>query len=151
MNTEDFENASEKDLRLRANECFEKITDSGSHEQPALLLQAKFYLDEIERRKQDKVASRAFKRELLALGLEVIVILLIAFELVDGSKQSRALEAVAESARATATAVTSLQKEQEETIRIQTETFHAIEQLRSAERQAAKRPKKRRIKPANAH
>jgi hypothetical protein len=129
MKTEEFENATEKNLRLKANECFERLAESGTHERPALLLEAKFYLDEIEHRKQDKVASRDFKMELLAIGLEIIVILLIGLELVDGSQQSKALEATAQSASATAASVSSLQKEQEDTIRIQTEMLHAIEHL----------------------
>jgi hypothetical protein len=132
MNNEEFENATEKDLRLKANECFERLADSGRHEQPALLLEAKFYLDEIDRREQDRVASRDFKMELFAFGLEFIVILLIVLELIDGSRQSKALEATARSANATAASVSFLQKEQEETIRIQTDTLHAIEQLNSS-------------------
>jgi hypothetical protein len=65
----------------------------------------------------------------LSIGLEIIVILLIVLELVEGGKQSSALDAVANSARATAANIGSLQKEQEDTARIQTETLHAIEKL----------------------
>jgi ABC-type transport system involved in cytochrome bd biosynthesis fused ATPase/permease subunit len=120
------------ELRQKANECFGRLHDSGSHEIPALLIEAQFYMDEIERRKQDKVAKRDFMMELLAIGLEIIVILLIVLELVEGGKQSKALDAVANSANATAASVSSLQKEQEDTLRIQTETLHAIEKLNAA-------------------
>jgi hypothetical protein len=129
MKVEDFEKATEIDLRGQANECFNRLHDSGSHETPALLIEARFYMDEIERRKQDKVAKRDFIMGWLSIGLEIIVILLIVLELVEGGKQSSALDAVANSARATAANIGSLQKEQEDTARIQTETLHAIEKL----------------------
>jgi ABC-type transport system involved in cytochrome bd biosynthesis fused ATPase/permease subunit len=129
MRTEDFENATEMELRQKANECFNTLHDSGSHEKPALLIEAQFYMDEIERRKQDKVAKRDFKMELLAICLEILVILLIVLELVEGGQQSKALDAAASSAKATAASVSSLQKEQEDTLRIQTEILHAIENL----------------------
>jgi hypothetical protein len=105
MKTEEFENATEKGLRSKANECFEKLNDSGSHERPALLLEAKFYLDEIERRKQDRVA----RRDLL---LELIVIVLIGLELyfgiAGGNQQLAALQKLDVSTSHTAEALTML-------------------------------------------
>jgi hypothetical protein len=144
MKVEDFEKATEIDLREKANECFNRLHDSGSHEIPALLIEAQFYMDEIERRKQDKVAKRDFIMEWLAIGLEIIVILLIVFELIEGGEQSKALEAVANSESATAASVSSLQKEQEDTVRIQTETLHAIEKLNAPPQTTPRQPKEKK-------
>jgi hypothetical protein len=109
MKTEEFEKATEKDLRLKANQCFEKLEDSGSHEKPALLTEARFYMDEIERRKQDKVAKRD-------LYLELVVIALIALELffgiTGGNQQLNVLKQLSTSTGATASALSSLAEEQ---------------------------------------
>jgi len=149
MKTEDFDKATEMELREQANECFNRLQDSGSHEKPALLIEARFYMDEIERRKQDKVAKRDFRLELIAIGLEIVVILLICLELIDGGRQSVALDAVAKSASATATSINSLQKEQDDTLRIETETLHAIKQMSADLQNQRMRPSAgQRRKPA---
>jgi hypothetical protein len=105
MKTEEFENATQKDLRRKANECFEKFENSGSHEKPALLIEAQFYLDEIEHRKQDKVARRD-------LILELVVIALIALELyfaiTGGNQQLKVLNQLETSTGATASALSEL-------------------------------------------
>jgi hypothetical protein len=109
MNTEEFEKATERDLRQKANECFDKLKDSGSQEWPALLLSARFYMDEVERREHDRVAMRDFL-------LEVVVILLIGLELyfgiAGGSDQLAALRKLDKSTSQTATAVAALAEEQ---------------------------------------
>ena len=109
MNTEEFERATERDLRRKANECFDKLKDSGSQEWPALLLSAQFYMDEIERREHDRVAKRD-------LFLELVVILLIGLELYFGIKGGNAqldvLQKLNTSASQTATAVGALSEEQ---------------------------------------
>jgi hypothetical protein len=113
MNTEEFEKATEKDLRRKANECFDKLKDSGSHEHPALLLQAQFYLGEIERREHDRVAKRD-------LVLELVVILLIGFELyfgiTGGNAQIGVLQKLDKSTSQTASAVGVLAEEQKATL-----------------------------------
>jgi hypothetical protein len=109
MNTEEFEKATEKDLRRKANDSFDKLKDSGSQEWPALLLSAQFYMDEIERREHDRVA----KRDLL---LELVVILLIGLELyfgiTGGNAQLDVLQKLNASASQTATAVGVVAEEQ---------------------------------------
>jgi hypothetical protein len=109
MKAEEFENATPRDLRRKANECFEMLENSGSHEKPALLIEAQFYLDEIEHRKQDKVAFRD-------LILELVVIFLIALELyfgiTGGNQQLNVLKQLGASTGATASAMSSLAEEQ---------------------------------------
>lgn len=114
MKTEEFENAKEKDLRRKANECFEKLDNSGSHEKPALLIEAQFYMDEIERRKQDSIAMRD-------LILELVVIALIALELyfgiTGGNQQLDVLQKLNKSATETASTLTTLSEEQKAVLR----------------------------------
>lgn len=109
MNTDEFEKATEKDLRRKANECFDKLKDSGSQEWPALLLSAQFYMDEIERREHDRVARRD-------LFLELVVILLIGLEIyfgiTGGNAQLDALQKLNANASQTATAVGASAEEQ---------------------------------------
>jgi hypothetical protein len=113
MNTEEFERATEQDLRRNANECFDKLKDSGSQEWPALLLSARFYMDEIERREHDRVATRD-------LLLELVVIFLIGLELyfgiTGGNAQIAVLQKLDTSASQTAAAVATLAEEQKATL-----------------------------------
>jgi hypothetical protein len=113
MKAEEFENAKEKDLRRKANECFEKLENSGSHEKPALLIEAQFYMDEIERRKQDTIARRD-------LILELVVIALIGLELyfgiTGGNQQLCVLQKLDKSTGETATALRTLAEEQKATL-----------------------------------
>jgi hypothetical protein len=140
MTAEEFERATEMELLRRANQCLAKFDESGSHERPALLIEAQLYMDEIERRKQGKIAKRTYILEKLAILLEVIVIVLIVLELVEGRGQSKALDALAKSATATAASVESLQKEQDQATHIQTDMLHAIEQLHAANQPALPPP-----------
>jgi hypothetical protein len=109
MNTEEFEKATEKDLRRKANDCFDKLKDSGSQEWPALLMAARFYLDEIERREHDSVARRD-------LMLELVVIVLIGLELyfgiAGGNAQMEALQNLNASTGQTAIAMKALAERQ---------------------------------------
>ncbi len=113
MNTEEFEKATKKDLRRKANECFDNLKDSGSQEWPALLMEARFYLDEIERREHDWVATRD-------LWLEIVVIVLIGLEIyfgiTGGNAQLTVLQKLDTSASQTATAVATLAEEQKATV-----------------------------------
>ncbi len=131
MKTEDFANATEMELRQKANECFESLESSGSAERPALLIEAQFYIDEIERRKQDRVAARDYMLEKIVLGLEIIVVLLISLELIEGNKQFKVLDELARSASMTASSIRSLQKSQEDALIGQKKTLATIEQLNS--------------------
>lgn len=137
MNTEEFEKATKKDLRRKANECFDKLKDSGSNEWPALLMEARFYLDEIERREHDRVSTRD-------LMLELVVIVLIGLELyfgiTGGNAQLKVLEKLNTSASQTATTVGGLATEQGselEAIRKLDERVQQLGQKEQGERKTA--------------
>jgi hypothetical protein len=132
MKAEGFANATEMELRQKANECFDKLESRGSAERPALLIEAQFYIDEIERREQGRIASRGYRLEKIVLGLEIIVVILIGLELIDGERQFRVLDALAKSATVTATNMISLQKAQEDAVSTQKETLRTIQQVNTA-------------------
>jgi hypothetical protein len=132
MKAEEFAQATEAELRQKANECFAKLESHGSMEKPALLIEAQFYLDEIERRKQDKIARRDYRMEWVVIGLELIVIVLIGLELLDGNKQLAVLDHLNTSAGATAKTLTSLQRAQEDALITQKQTLHTMEQMSDA-------------------
>jgi hypothetical protein len=126
MKAEDFASATELELRRKANECFEKFENSGSHERPALLIEAQFYIGEIERRKQDKVA----RRDLL---LELVVIILIGLELyfgiTGGNQQLATLQKLDASANMTAKALNTLTDQQRAALSAQTEMLGTIQKV----------------------
>jgi hypothetical protein len=77
MKLEEFERATEAELRKRANTCFDRAEVSGGLDKPYLYTEAQFYIGEIERRKQGKANTFSF-------WMEVAVILLILGEIVLG-------------------------------------------------------------------
>ncbi len=126
MKTEDFANATETQLRQKANEYFDSLETSGSHEKPALLIGAQFYMDEIERRKQGRVAARD-------LILELVVILLIALEIyfgvTGGNQQLAVLQKLNASTGATAEVLSKLADQQKAALSGQKDTLRTIEQV----------------------
>jgi protein-disulfide isomerase len=58
VKVEEFEKTRKNELRQKANECFDKSETTGSLDKPGPLLEAKFYLDEIERRQQTSTTNR---------------------------------------------------------------------------------------------
>jgi hypothetical protein len=58
MTVEEFERATERDLRQRANQLFQESDGAGKLVRTALLTEARFYLDEIDRR-DDRFRSGA--------------------------------------------------------------------------------------------
>lgn len=110
MTVEEFEKAKDQDLRRQANQLFELASRSGELVRTALLAEARFYLDEIDRR-DDRFRSRR------DLWLEIIVIGLIAIEIIfsvvafrEGRSQSVVLGSLEASASATASTLAALQQ-----------------------------------------
>jgi hypothetical protein len=97
MRVEEFETLKKKQLREKANECFNRIEGAGHEQTPALLLEAQFYLREIDRRGESWIAWRD-------LVLELVIIGLIGWEILEGNKQAEILRQMSASAEATATA-----------------------------------------------
>lgn len=84
MNFEEFDKANRSDLRNLAKECFDRsqAEPESSQKKAALLLQAQFYVAEMDRRHGGRTALRD-------LVLEIVVILLIGFEIVLALKQGK--------------------------------------------------------------
>jgi hypothetical protein len=102
MTIDEFEKAKRRDLKARANECLAKYEDAGGLDKPYLLLEAQLYMQELDRRHDSWISYRD-------LILEVVVILLIGWEIWFGSKQDDVLTRLQESTAATTTALMSVQ------------------------------------------
>jgi len=105
MTFEEFENATDEELKAEAKNCFE--TSGGTWDRMTKhLLEAQFYMQELDRR-GDAVERKHIRgierRELI---LELIIIALILGEIVlglwEGNQQAKALAAVETAARSTA-------------------------------------------------
>ncbi len=104
MTFNDFERANKRDLEEKANDCFRKYYDAntGGLDKPALLLEAQFYMNEMDRRHQTWISRRD-------LMLEMAVIVLIGVEILLGGKQDAVLTQLQSSTAATASTLASLQ------------------------------------------
>lgn len=114
MTVEEFENADERELRGRANQLFEEASKAGELVRTALLTEARFYLDEIDRR-DDRFRSRR------DLWLEVIIISLIVIEIAfsyvslrESREQFAVLHNLESSSASTASTLTELQQTTEQ-------------------------------------
>jgi hypothetical protein len=113
MTFEEFEKAERRTLRERAKGCFDMAQDAILSEgRSALLLEAQFYMQELDRRQGSWIATRD-------LVLEIVVILLIGGEIWFGNKaatdqgalmkgQTAVLQKLDTSTSATATAMEGL-------------------------------------------
>ena len=124
MTFEQFENAKSKELRAESKACFDHAMDAGGggawELRAAKLLEAQFYMSELDRRHDGNIARRDFR-------MELVVIALIGLELVAASvgmligvresneqakllqKQTTAIENVEKAARNTANMILLLQ------------------------------------------
>lgn len=87
MTYEQFVHASDEELRQHATECFAQAYATGPLDRPAYLLEAQFCIGELERRQADverRKHNRIAWRDLL---LEIVVIVLIGWEIGLGIKQ----------------------------------------------------------------
>ncbi|HYU45933.1 MAG TPA: hypothetical protein VEK84_07115 [Terriglobales bacterium] len=106
MTAEELAHLSERELRQRANESFAQAESAGGLDKPYLLAEAQFYLRELERRADARISLRD-------LILEVVVIVLIGFEIVIGVVGIREGTEQFRLAADALIALKSLQKEQE--------------------------------------
>jgi hypothetical protein len=113
MRVEEFEKLTRKQLRAKASECFAAAEPAGELVRTALLTEARFYLDELNRRTDSRVSIRDFI-------LEIIVIVLIGGEIYLGiyegqqqeksfSRMQNVLSNLQRSSEATANTLTTLQ------------------------------------------
>jgi hypothetical protein len=77
MRFDEFEAATNEDLRREAKRCFDLYGSSGvgGLDKPQLVLEAQFYMQELGRREDSKIANRDFLMELIVIfliGLELL-------------------------------------------------------------------------------
>ncbi len=93
MTLEEFEKATEEDLRAEANACLAKAAQAGGGDKPHLYLEAQFYMSEMNRRQDTKIVRRDFILELVIIALIIVEILLaiegIRVGIKEGTEQAR--------------------------------------------------------------
>ena len=114
MTVEEFERATERDLRQRANQLFQESDGAGKLVRTALLTEARFYLDEIDRRDDRFRSGRDFWMELAIIVLIVIEIVLSIVGLRGARDEFQVLHSLEASASATAANLTALQQTTEQ-------------------------------------
>jgi hypothetical protein len=102
MKVVELDSKTNDELRQLADESFARMDDRGVEEATTHLLTAQFYISILNARRDDRVAQRDLK-------LEIIVIVLIALEIIfgfyEGNKQAAILDDMKRSTAATATAL----------------------------------------------
>jgi hypothetical protein len=139
MNIDELSKMNENELYARANGHLESMdSDTGDDiEKERHLLQAQFYLAEIERRKQtregiesERIAVRDYKLELWVIGLIGAELLLafvgIVVGWIEGSKQMDVLDKLNKSSAETAVTLTAVRQAQEASLDTQKHTLDNI-------------------------
>ena len=112
MRVEEFKKKTDDELLQMADDCFALVEARGVQEEPAHLLKAQFYMNEVDRRHDAKIARRDFLMELIVIGLILFEVILgiggIVFGIVEGNKQAAILDRMNTSTAATATATQSV-------------------------------------------
>jgi hypothetical protein len=93
---EDFENLTDLELRQKAMECFEGADSMQTLVGSTLLREAKFYLDEIERRNDAFRSRRDFWLEIIIISLIIIEIAFSYVSFRETPKEIAALETTAQ-------------------------------------------------------
>jgi hypothetical protein len=117
MNLEEFENATDSDLRRKASECLARL-ETEPLDRTASLLEAKLYVDEIKDREHEKRSRRARWIEGFAIFIEILVVFLIWLELRGSDQQLGVLQKLNTSAGETATTLAAVRKAQESSLNI---------------------------------
>jgi hypothetical protein len=110
MTFKEFENATPEKLREEAKSCFDRAEENPSWGGgPTLVLQAQFYMMEMDRRENAWIARRDFWMEFIIIVLIVGELIFSYFALREGGQQTGVLQKLQESAAATASTLTALQ------------------------------------------
>jgi len=108
MRVEEFKKKTDDELLQTADDCFGLVEARGVQEEPAHLLKAQFYMNEVDRRHDAKIARRDFLMELIVIALILLEVIIgvggIAYSVVEGNKQAEILDRMDKSTAATATA-----------------------------------------------
>jgi hypothetical protein len=98
MTFEEFEKAKDHDLKRETKNCFDRFNDPnlGSLDKPAILLEAQFYMQELGRREDSRIASRDFLLEGGVIFLIFIEIMLsiygVKLALKQGTDEDRLMD-----------------------------------------------------------
>jgi len=114
MTVGEFEKAKEQDLRERATQLFEQAGAAGELVRTALLTEARFYLDEIDRRDDKFRSRRDFWMEFAVISLIIIEISFSYVAFREGKEQFKVLNNLEISSIATASTLTALQQTMEQ-------------------------------------
>jgi len=138
MTVEEFQSATADHLREKANDSFVKADQSGSLDRPGFLMEAQFYLAEIERREQQKERVESARIARRDFWMEIAVIVLIGIEIGIGfigvfagaseaGKQITALNSLNQSTSRTASNISRLTEAQTELTTAQKNTLNALQ------------------------
>jgi hypothetical protein len=81
MTYEEFVRVPQGDLERKASDCFSKAVTADDQQKSALLLEAQFYMGEIERRDQARISRRDVLLEVFIIVLIVVEILIALYNL----------------------------------------------------------------------
>jgi len=126
MTFEEFQTATEVELTYATKQCFDRFNSplTGGGDKPACLLEAQFYMQELGRREDSRVATRDFRMELIVIfliGLELVAAVVLAIvgsrqqgqdtnqQLAAFGKMQDVMSRLQESSKATADTLQSLQ------------------------------------------
>ncbi len=108
MQVKEIEKLSPRELRQRADAVFAKADEKG----PSYLIEAQFYMQELSRREDSKIARRDFRMELiviLLIGLEIVIALYEGHEQTNLiASQTQILQNLQTSTKNTADALTEV-------------------------------------------
>ncbi len=150
MNVEELSKLSVTELRGRATTSLDGVESMSAMERQHHLVEAQFYIDEIERRAQadereehDKIAKRDYRLEIwviVLIGVEILLSIAgIAIGYREGTKQTAVLDALKVSVDSlnvstskTAENIASLTKAQTDALNTQKQSFTTISAMNSA-------------------
>ena|SRR5712664_2493833 len=106
MRVEEFKKKTDDELVQMADDCFALLETRGVQEEPAHLQKAQFYMSEVDRRHDAKIARRDFRMELIVIALILLEVIIgiggTVFGIIEGNKQVAILDRMNRSTAATA-------------------------------------------------
>jgi hypothetical protein len=119
MPLENFEKLTRAELKQKLNELFAAMKTRNNVLRPSLLLEAQFYMQELDRRHDSWISLRD-------LILELVIIALIGWEVHEGNRQFDLLGAMNRNTAATVAAMNNLRQDQQASLATQKTTLETI-------------------------
>jgi hypothetical protein len=143
MRVKEFKDKTDEELLQMADDCFALVESQGGVQQSAHLLKAQFYMNEVDRRHDGKIARRDFKMELWVIALILLEVLIgiggTIFGIAEGNKQAAILDKMNTSTGATATATQGVNTySQDQAAKLKTLADEQTKSLGSLEQMNAK-------------